>query len=916
MSRRLFFLGFALLLAGFLASLGALSFQRKVSSFRPLGFELETPAAPAPAAGVPAAGALRVAAVDYPGARLEPGDQILLVQGQPVADRHALEELLRGRPQGKLLVGRGADLEPITYERPPLEVDFPFLILAAIGLLYLLIGLYTLFKDRHGSAGLFFFWCLTSAALFALSPSLAFRDGIDKLIFGVDQLARTLIPFLTIHLFLVFPTPLGRELRRFLPALYLAPAVLLGVHLSLFGRPVDRQVLLIAELERYLLVFGLLAALTLFVRLYLRGAWEQRRQVQWILFGVVGAAVPLLTLYLVPRSLGLAWPAWTTVVAVLPLGLIPLTFAWAIFKYQLLDLVVILRNTASYGLTVLVGLFGFVLFQLAIQSGLAERLQVSRTLLTFAAGLTIAGVLAPTRNAISSSLERLQYRASIGSRRMLSELGQELLHERDLDRLCAALSEHLADALVVRARLYLGQGGAMVPTEPDPELPRELAFDAFGAEFWDRDVTAISSIGLPSEEVPVEVKLFARGYRYALPLVVRKHRVGAVLMSYKYDEEPLNSEDLDIARGLLNQAALAIENAQLLEEVHRKLEEVTRLEVYSKGILENTPAGIAVFDSDLRVVSSNHAFATAIAGIARPDAVGRALEELLPIRPLPNAGEGLVEVSFCEASGQERYLQLSVAEYRREQGLQILIAQDVSERRAMEATLKEKERLASLGMLAAGVAHEVNTPLTGISSYAQILLQDVDESDPRYEILKKMERQTFRAAQIVNNLLDLARNRSGEMGPVELDAVIGECVQLLEDRARSAAVEIGWQPPSRPLAVSGHDGELHQVFNNLLVNAIDAMSTGGGRVEVTLEAFDHRVRVRVSDTGPGIPAERQESVFQPFFSSKLSQGGSGLGLAISQNIVRRHGGEIRAENNREAGGCTFTIELPRLGTIR
>lgn len=935
------FLGLALLLAAFVAGLGAVSFQRRIESFRPLGFEARA-----------VQGVWRVEEVapprsGVPGHGLAVGDEIFLIRGQTVADADAdeLADLLRRHPQSELLVQRGGTLESVTYRRPALEVDFSYLILTAIGILYLLVGLYTAFKDRQSPSRLFFLWCLSFAAFFALSPLVPPRDAADRLIYLADQVVRTLVPFLTVHLFLVFPTPLFGRLRRALPLLYLPPALMLGVHFDLFGRATESRLKALAELELYLLILGsLLAALTLALRFARRPGWEQRRQMQLIFFGMIGGSLPFLVLYLLPRSLALPWPSWTAVAAVLPLGLVPLTFAWAIFKYQLLDLAIILRNATSYALTALVGLFGFALFQLALQSGAADRLPVSRALLTFVAGLTIAGALAPTKNAIASGLERLQYRASIGSRQMLSDLGHELLHERDLDRLCASLVEHLADGLVVRATLYLTQGVAMVPIEPRPGLPRTLGFEAFGPDFWDRDVKAVSAIGLPEDEVPAEQRLFAQGFRYAFPLTVRRHKIGVALMSYKYDEEPLNSEDLDVARGLLNQAALALENARLLEEVHEKLEEVTRLEEYSKGILECSPAGIAVIDSAARIVSANHAFA-AIAGVARPELAGRPLVEMLLIRPLPEPEDGLIEVSFCEPSGEERYLQLAVAGYRQGQegDLRIVIVQDASERRAMEAALKERERLASLGMLAAGVAHEVNTPLTGISSYAQLLLADLDRSDPHYEILQKMERQTFRAAQIVNNLLEFAKSR-GELTRVDLVPVVGECVQLLEERAGAAAVEVRWQPPAGGPAmhVAGHEGELHQIFNNLIVNAIDAVGgTPEGRVEVTLEivpadsrtadpqaadsriadsrtagarpvdAAAGRIRARVSDNGPGIPPERLESIFRPFFSSKLSDGGTGLGLAITYNLVRRHGGDIRVENQPGGKGCTFTVDLPR-----
>ncbi len=909
----LLFLGFALLLATVVSALGGTSFQRRVETFQPIAFNAEA-----------RQGVWLVTSVTDPEIGLQPGDEIFSINQQEPASFSSLQRQLRGRASSVILLRRDNELEAVTYSRPGLELDIPYLILAAVGGIYLLIGLYTAFKDRQLQARLFYLWCVASLALYVLSPPLIPGDFTDELIFIVDQLARTLLPALTLHLFLVFPSRLfsSRRWSRAIPLIYLPSALLIGFHIDqiyggqkLFGPLSASRLAWVAEAEIYLLVVSaVLAALMLVKRFIERPEWEDRRQVQWIAFGLVGGYVPFLLLYVVPWSFELSWPYWTEVLGVLPLALVPLAFSWAILKYKLLDIGVILRDSISYSLTILVGLFGFGIINLAIRQGVAEDLSLARNLLTFAAGVVIAGVLAPARSAISSSVERLQFRGSLGPRRELAGLGQELVHERDLDQLCETLLDRLADGLVTRANLFLAQGGAMVPVELQDGLPRELSYEAFGPEFWSRDVESISAINFPSETATAQQLLFMAGYRYAFPLVVRDQRIGVALVSYKFDDEPLTSEDLDLARGLLNQVALAIENAQLLEEVNRKLLEVTRLEEDKRGILESSPAGIAVLDASQRVVSANHAFAV-IAATARPRVIGSRLQDLVPIAPLPEPQDGIVEVSFCRLSGEECHFQLSLASYQQgnDAGHQVLVIQDTSARIAMEQELQEKERLASLGMLAAGVAHEVNTPLTGISSYAQLLLSDIDEDDPSYEILKKMERQTFRAAQIVNNLLEFARNRDDQLVPVHLDAVLDECVHLLTDRAAASKIEIVWQRPAEPLVVQGHEGELHQVFTNLVVNSLDAMGQTGGQITIDASRDEHRVKIRVSDTGVGIPTARLDRIFQPFFSSKLTKGGSGLGLAITSNIVRRHAGEIYAENNQDGPGCTFTVELRRQG---
>jgi signal transduction histidine kinase len=435
--------------------------------------------------------------------------------------------------------------------------------------------------------------------------------------------------------------------------------------------------------------------------------------------------------------------------------------------------------------------------------------------------------------------------------------------------------------------------------------------EALGPGFWESDVRPLGAVELAVDPATPQRRLFAAGYRYALPLHVRDTRLGAVVLGNKGGEVPLASEDLELIRSLLDQVALAVENAQLLDQVRAQLAEVTRLEHYTREIFESSPTGIVVLDGEGRIESANSAFQRLVGEPVRP---GRSLAELLPVDPLPEPGEGLREVRLGGPDAEPRYLQLSVASF--EAGprgpRRVVVVADVTDRIAMEAALQERERLASLGMLAAGVAHEVNTPLTGISSYAQLLLADTPADDPRRALLEKMERQTFRASRIVANLLELSRELPGESHPVDFGRVVGDALDLLAHRIAAGNVRLAWQTPPAPVVVAGNDGELQQVVTNLALNAIEAMGATGGDLEVTLEAGAGRALLSVRDTGPGISPEALERVFEPFFSTKTSQGGTGLGLAISYSIVQRHGGQLRAVS-QPGEGSTFLVELP-LGT--
>ncbi len=922
----------SLLLAAAAVVWGGLSFQRKVASFQPLGFTAEWPG-----------GFARVLNVENAATGLAPGDEIYLVDGSQPASAAELALRLKGNELSHLTALRGKALVQVAYHRPPLDVDVSYILLALIGVVYLLIGLYTLVRQGGRQGLLFYFWCLASALLYLLKP-MPPADALYRAVYSGDELARLLLPALTLHLFLTFPGPLlAPRWRRALPFVYLPAAFFAALQLDiflfhgrfLFGRPTAGALIALDHLEIAHLVIFALASIAILIWRAARpsaggaadsagtaGGWEQRRQLRWVIFGMAGGYLPFFVLYVAPLLLGLSRPPLLTAIAVAPLGLVPLTFAYAILRYKLWDIEVIVRDTISATLTLLLGAISFSLVNLMIVRGVPQDLAAARNLLSFTAGLGIASLLVPTRRSLSSALERLHYRGTFGKRRALSGLGRELLLERDLGQLCTALLQQIEEGVAIeRVNLYLVQPDGLVAVRPEGRLPRLLPLDVLGDDLWREDMRRIPGAAMPTAPMAAAQHLFVAGYRYAFPLSVLGTRVGIAFAGYKADQNPLNSEDVELVRHLLNQAALAIENAQLLGRLQDQLQEVIRLKRYTEGIFESSPAGIAVVDQDGKIVSVNAAFA-ALAERERGDLAGRPLGQVLPIE-LPAAGETPIEVSYCAADGAERYLQLSLADFSgaelaaaargsaasAEGRLRILVVHDVSERVAMENALKEKDRLAALGMLAAGVAHEVNTPITGISSYAQMLLSDTAESDPRYEILKKVERQTFRAARIVNNLLEYARDKSGEHRPVALAPVVSEAIDLLADRFSRRAIEVDFRPPADAVTVLGCDGELQQVFTNLFTNAADAMADKGGRLTVTLAAADGRAQITVADTGPGIPAERLEKIFQPFFSTKLTRGGTGLGLAISYDIVRRHGGDLRASSRPGEGAC-FVVDLP------
>jgi signal transduction histidine kinase len=235
--------------------------------------------------------------------------------------------------------------------------------------------------------------------------------------------------------------------------------------------------------------------------------------------------------------------------------------------------------------------------------------------------------------------------------------------------------------------------------------------------------------------------------------------------------------------------------------------------------------------------------------------------------------------------------------------------ENVSSRVKLEETLQQSEKLSSIGLLAAGVAHEVNTPLTGVSSYTQMLLGMIPETDPKHALLQKMHKQTERASNIVGNLLNFSRTgNAAEFTEIDINKLLNDTLQLLEPQMRKSQIEVVKNYSDIPPKIFGNAGKLQQVFTNLILNARDAMISGGTITLITSSEND-QVTIEVSDTGEGISPENLNKIYDPFFTTKGVGSGTGLGLAVSYGIIQEHAGSI--ETMSEVGqGTTFRLMFP------
>jgi two-component system NtrC family sensor kinase len=477
--------------------------------------------------------------------------------------------------------------------------------------------------------------------------------------------------------------------------------------------------------------------------------------------------------------------------------------------------------------------------------------------------------------------------------------------------------------------------------------------------FFERTRHVIDAV---SRELPVSVRysIAELDLTYYMPCAVRGRTIAYLGVSRTDKGDFLSSDDIELLVTLSGYVGIAIENARLYRSLQEKVEEYERLKEFSENIVESINVGVLAADLEDRVESWNNEIER-LTGISRASAVGRKLSDLFAedlfsrfeevrgdtgvhniyafvLQPPANAsshtdasytnGNGSVHngpnhngngsnhngtsvASKRELQPREATVNIAIAPLVAKDQRQIgrlIIFDDITERSELEKRLVQADKLSSIGLLAAGVAHEVNTPLAVISTYAQMLAKQVSEDDQKSKLLDKIAKQTFRASEIVNSLLNFSRTSPAAFEDVDLNRVISETISLVSHQLQRANVQVTLHLGQDLGPVKGNFGKLQQVFLNLVLNARDAME-GGGTLAIDTALDGDSARINVADTGQGILPEHLARIYDPFFTTKGAKKGTGLGLSVTYGIVREHGGSIEVQS-KPGAGTLFQLEFP------
>lgn len=644
----------------------------------------------------------------------------------------------------------------------------------------------------------------------------------------------------------------------------------------------------------------------------------ERRRMRSLALGTAAGIGPFIAFYAVPFALGRAGGTVPELFGAIPLAVLPLSLAYAVIQNRIVDIGFLFRRLLV-SLIAVTAVFGVCLLVLGL---LGDEARPDTAPLIVVICL-VALLFFPLKNRIQTAVDRLALKDRYDSRQTLLRLSPELSTELDRDRLAERLLTGAQQALgVTRGALFARNAGRFetvrhfglsgAPTvDGEPSVQR-----AFQGELSESGVGPVSG----SEDSGSD--LFAHYF----PLVARGEVVAVLGLGDPLASETIDEDEAELIRSLCAVSATAILNGRLYERLEDKARELTRLTDYHANIVESMEAGVVVIGSTGRIERWNRGMER-LAGVSRTDAIGRTLAEALsenastvlaPILPGsegPNDNDHLYKVALTLQSGRSITVNVNAAPF--DQSLAalsaaapraVLIFHDVTDRVALERQVQQTEKMVAVGLLAAGVAHEVNTPLTGISSYTQLLRAQMDPKDARIQWLDKIEKQTFRGARIVSNLLNFARAGGSDDASLDLTRVVADVLSLVEHQLEGAKVRVVKElAPDLP-AVVGSENKLQQVLFNLILNARDAMPAGGWlTLKTRVEGRD--VVVEVSDTGDGIPEADLPRIFDPFFTTKDVGQGTGLGLAVSYGIVQEHGGSIHASSSK-GQGSRFEVRLP------
>jgi two-component system, NtrC family, sensor kinase len=435
----------------------------------------------------------------------------------------------------------------------------------------------------------------------------------------------------------------------------------------------------------------------------------------------------------------------------------------------------------------------------------------------------------------------------------------------------------------------------------------------------------------PENEFDSLYELQDQPYKSALLLPLKKNSEFTGLIQAFNPKTEITSKRIELLNTIAKSFTLSMKNFDMvrMQKIDNANLEAWRWELLQsrntlRAMFDSIPTSIYIVDGKYKIVAINTS--RSIRAEQKPNnLVGQICYEVLYNHSQPCQGCRVNETFLSKKStirNDRQWIKndqitdweistYAILDESDEPSQVIIFEQDVTQEKRLEANLIQSEKLAAVGQLAAGVAHEINNPLSAVIANAQLLRRDLPEDslDAR-ESVELIEIAGLRASQVVRNLMGFARKEQYDFVAIDLNETVLNALSLVKHELASRSMEIKTNLQEDLPMIHASKDHLQSVWINIILNALDSMESGKGVIEIGTTFSDEEFKVRFSDNGAGIPADKVTKIFEPFFTTKDPGRGTGLGLSICHRIVKQHGGFIQVDS-LTGTGTTFTISLPR-----
>jgi PAS domain S-box-containing protein len=782
---------------------------------------------------------------------------------------------------------------------------------------------YYVFQKRpHNTAAILLLLCSLAFGL-AISGNAALLRMVPTASF-LSIVATVIGPWLLVHFFIVLPEEKTKLKNNALLYMIYIPAIITIILSPFIGFTNGEPVSFFRSIRLFEMGAGFLAVILVVIFNYKSATSPRtRQQMKILLLFTIAAVAPFLLLSILPMAISenIIIPASLSITFI---ALIPIGMGYAVTTQKLLDITIIIKRGVVYGAisVVIASIFSiaivimfFYVKNLTILQGIAIALLL---------GILASLLFGPVKTSIESLVDKFFYKDKYDYRKVLQELGASLNSITDIVTGSTLVVNTLAD------RINL-DGACLFTTTEGWKFEIVAASGIYMKAEQQKQLVELLSDRNSSIEFPNSSIIVNPNVEFLIPLVASDKEIGGICLSPKSTKQRYSSDDLFLIQGLAPVVAVSLRSwiiiAMDIAERKRTEEKLRNAAEEWRITFDSIPTPVSLQSKDFKILRINKAYAD-LFNVNPANIIGKTCYELVhkmdkPIAECPHIkmleaqDSSVVEIHDAEL---DKFLEITVSPIMNSQNevvASIHIIRDITqvkkaeeEKRQLQEKAEISSRLASVGEMAAGIAHEINNPLTGVIGFSDMLLERDLPPDMKEQV-EIIADGSRRVADIVKRLLTFARQHKPVKAMVDINALIDNTLNMRNYVLKTNNISVNTNYDLNLPLITVDPGQIQQVFLNLIINAEYSMKKTGkpGNLTVTTKKVGDKVQISFADNGTGISHENKKRLFQPFFTTKPVGEGTGLGLSLSRSIITEHKGTINVES--ESGkGATFIIELP------